>query len=46
MKKVETNNNKEKVWVVGKSLLTIEKKKKEDINKYKIFNIIKNKEVK
>ena len=41
MKKLETNN-KEKVWVVGKSLLTIEKKKKEDINKYKIFNIIKN----
>ena len=40
MKKLETNN-KEKVWVVGKSLLTIEKKKKEDINKYKIFNIIK-----
>jgi hypothetical protein len=27
MKKLETNN-KEKVWVVGKSLLTIEKKEK------------------
>jgi hypothetical protein len=41
MNKMSINNIGRK-WVIGRSLLTIEKRKKEDINKYYIFNIIKN----